>query len=64
MWDTLVLRAHAQKLPFFLSCFDRFGEKSQKPLDNDNFQSRDFLTVFDPFLQNGQNRIGKKLDFV
>ena len=34
MWGVYpeVLRAHAQKSPFFLSCFDHFGEKSQKPL--------------------------------
>ena len=25
-----VLRAHAQKSPFFLLCNDRFGEKSKK----------------------------------
>ena len=40
-----VLRAHAQKAPFFLSCFDRFGEKSQKLLLKDNFQIRDFWSV-------------------
>ena len=34
MWGVYpeVLRAHAQKSPFFLSCFDHFGETSQKPL--------------------------------
>ena len=34
MWGVYpeVLRADAQKSPFFSSCFSRFGEKSQKPL--------------------------------
>ena len=48
---------------FFLSCFDRFGEKSQKLLLKDNFQIRDFITVFENILQNGQNKIVKKVIF-
>ena len=48
-----VLRAHAQKSPFFLCFFSRFGKKSQKPLFWDNFQNCAFLAVFETFLKNG-----------
>ena len=55
-----VLRAHAQGLPFFLSCF---GEKSQKLLKNHDLKIIVLKVVFETFLQNGQNKIRKKGDF-
>ena len=58
-----VLRAHAQKSPFFLSCFDHFGEKYQKLFKNHDFENCR-LKVFLRLFQNGQNKIGKKGDLM
>ena len=40
---------------FFLSCIDRFGEKSQKLLKMHDFEN--WKVVFEPFLQNGLHKI-------
>ena len=48
MWGVYpeVLRAHAQKSPFFLYCSSRFGEKPQKQLFGDYFQNRPQKKLF------------------
>ena len=48
MWGVYreVLMAHAQKSPFFLSCVDRFGEKSQKPLFRRQFSNSCIFNSF------------------
>ena len=61
--DPEVLRAHPQKSPFLLSCFDHFGEYSQKLLKNHKFENCRLKVVFETILQNGQNKIGKKVIF-
>ena len=58
--DPEVFRAHPQKSPFLLSCFDHFREYSQKLLKNHEFENCLLKVVFETFLQNGQNKIGKK----
>ena len=61
--DPEVLRAHPQKSPFLLSCFDHFGEYSQKLLKNHKFENCRLKVVFETILHNGQNKIGKKVIF-
>ena len=51
------------KITFFLSGFDRIGEKSQKLLKNHDLKIIVLKVVFDTFLQNGQNMIEKKVIF-